>query len=250
MLLYSRPYMVTQDAVLDALRAVKDPEAQQDIVALGLIRDLAIAESQVSFKPGVHESIRGVEGHHAQHGLTGRRPRARRGQVQVKMGSGQPARPAQAGGSARARPPPGQPRRGLDPRGETDDRGVVGQGGRRQVHGHVISRWAAPGGQRRRHQLIPTSRPDIPLMLGPAGGRGCSRTGSSRSRPRHEDDSIGLLVNEKEPLVWRGPMIHSFIQADAEGRQLGRGSTISSSTCRGDRRRPAVASPVIPLSAW
>src|SRR5204862_241696 len=24
--------------------------------------------------------------------------------------------------------------------------------------------------------------------------------------------SIGLLVNEREPLVWRGPMIHSFIQ--------------------------------------
>ena len=24
--------------------------------------------------------------------------------------------------------------------------------------------------------------------------------------------SIGLLVNEQEPLVWRGPMIHSFIQ--------------------------------------
>jgi ATP-binding protein involved in chromosome partitioning len=24
--------------------------------------------------------------------------------------------------------------------------------------------------------------------------------------------SIGLLVDEKEPLVWRGPMIHSFIQ--------------------------------------
>src|SRR5947208_9060389 len=24
--------------------------------------------------------------------------------------------------------------------------------------------------------------------------------------------SIGLLVNDREPLVWRGPMIHSFIQ--------------------------------------
>src|SRR3989442_5259704 len=24
--------------------------------------------------------------------------------------------------------------------------------------------------------------------------------------------SIGLLVGDKEPLVWRGPMIHSFIQ--------------------------------------
>lgn len=41
--------MVTQDAVLDALRAVKDPEAQQDIVSLGLIRDLTIAESLVTF---------------------------------------------------------------------------------------------------------------------------------------------------------------------------------------------------------
>ena len=55
--------------------------------------------------------------------------------------------------------------------------------------------------------------PDIPLMLG------------SRGRPGMFDNkiipveahglkmmSIGLLVNDREPLVWRGPMIHSFIQ--------------------------------------
>jgi ATP-binding protein involved in chromosome partitioning len=55
--------------------------------------------------------------------------------------------------------------------------------------------------------------PDVPLMLG------------SRGRPGMFDNkiipveahglkmmSIGLLVNEREPLVWRGPMIHSFIQ--------------------------------------
>jgi ATP-binding protein involved in chromosome partitioning len=41
--------MVTQDAVLEALRAVRDPDAQQDIVSLGLIRDLTIADAQVSF---------------------------------------------------------------------------------------------------------------------------------------------------------------------------------------------------------
>jgi ATP-binding protein involved in chromosome partitioning len=55
--------------------------------------------------------------------------------------------------------------------------------------------------------------PDVPLMLG------------ARGRPGMFDNkiipvevhglrmmSIGLLVNEREPLVWRGPMIHSFIQ--------------------------------------
>jgi ATP-binding protein involved in chromosome partitioning len=55
--------------------------------------------------------------------------------------------------------------------------------------------------------------PDIPLMLG------------ARDKPGMVDNriipvrahgltmmSIGLLVGDREPLVWRGPMIHSFIQ--------------------------------------
>ena len=88
--------MVTQDAVLDALRAVKDPDVQQDIVSLGLIRDLAIAESQVSFtlafttqSPASRATM-----HSMASRAVGRVPGVSK--VQVKMGSGQAARPPQA----------------------------------------------------------------------------------------------------------------------------------------------------------
>ena len=55
--------------------------------------------------------------------------------------------------------------------------------------------------------------PDLPLMLGTRG-----RPGMFDNRIIPVDAhgikvmSIGLLVGDKEPLVWRGPMIHSFIQ--------------------------------------
>jgi len=55
--------------------------------------------------------------------------------------------------------------------------------------------------------------PDIPLMLGSRGRPGMFE---NRIIPVEAQGlkmmSIGLLVNEREPLVWRGPMIHSFIQ--------------------------------------
>jgi len=55
--------------------------------------------------------------------------------------------------------------------------------------------------------------PDIPLMLGTRGRPGMFE---NRIIPVEAHGmkmmSIGLLVNDKEPLVWRGPMIHSFIQ--------------------------------------
>jgi ATP-binding protein involved in chromosome partitioning len=55
--------------------------------------------------------------------------------------------------------------------------------------------------------------PDVPLMLGSKGRPGMF---DNRIIPVEAHGlkmmSIGLLVNEREPLVWRGPMIHSFIQ--------------------------------------
>ena len=41
--------MVTEAAVLDALKVVKDPDLHQDIVALGFIKNLKIESDRVSF---------------------------------------------------------------------------------------------------------------------------------------------------------------------------------------------------------
>ena len=41
--------MVSEETVLQALRGIRDPDRQQDIVTLGLVRDLQIADSDVSF---------------------------------------------------------------------------------------------------------------------------------------------------------------------------------------------------------
>jgi len=58
--------------------------------------------------------------------------------------------------------------------------------------------------------------------------------------------SIGLLVAEREALVWRGPMIHSAVQQFLRD-VLWAPWTISSSTCRRARGRSALLSQVIPL---
>ena len=88
--------MVTQDAVLDALRAVRDPEGQQDIVSLGLIRDLTIADTQVTFTLAftTQSAASKATMHSMASRAVGRVPGVSK--VQVKMGSSQPARPAQA----------------------------------------------------------------------------------------------------------------------------------------------------------
>src|SRR2546430_17219465 len=55
--------------------------------------------------------------------------------------------------------------------------------------------------------------PDLPLMLGPRGRPGMF---DNRIIPVEAHGlkamSIGLLVGDKEPPVWRGPMIPPFIQ--------------------------------------
>ena len=51
---YLQPYMsaeatVTEDQVLDALRAVQDPDLNKDIVSLGFIKDLRICAGSIAF---------------------------------------------------------------------------------------------------------------------------------------------------------------------------------------------------------
>ena len=206
--------MVTQDAVLDALRAVKDPEAQQDIVSLGLIRDLTIADSQVTFTLAFTTQSAASKAtlHSMAARAVGRVPGVEK--VQVKMGSAQPGRQAQAAphahGHAHGAPKPED----LIPEVKQTIAVSSGKGGVGKstvtVNLAVALRQAGAA-----VGIIDSDvyGPDIPLMLGTRGRPGMFE---NRIIPVEAHGmkmmSIGLLVNDREPLVWRGPMIHSFIQ--------------------------------------
>jgi ATP-binding protein involved in chromosome partitioning len=205
--------MVTQDVVLDALRAVKDPDAQQDIVSLGLIRDLTIADSQVTFTLAFTTQSPASKAtmHSMASRAVGRLPGVSK--VQVKMGAGQPARPAQAPhahGHGPAQP------RAEDFIPEVKQTIAVSSGkggvGKSTVTVNLAVALRLAGSA---VGIVDSDvyGPDIPLMLGTRGRPGMF---DNRIIPVEAHGmkmmSIGLLVNDKEPLVWRGPMIHSFIQ--------------------------------------
>jgi ATP-binding protein involved in chromosome partitioning len=202
--------MVTQDAVLQALRAVRDPDAQQDIVSLGLIRDLTIADAQVSFTLAF--TTQSPASKAAMHSMASRAVQRVPGveKVQVKMGAGQPGRPAQAAPHAH-----GQPKaEDLIPEVKQTIAVSSGKGGVGKstvtVNLAVALRQAGAA-----VGIIDSDvyGPDVPLMLGTRGRPGMFE---NRIIPVEAHGmkmmSIGLLVNDREPLVWRGPMIHSFIQ--------------------------------------
>src|SRR6266478_2933059 len=217
MLLYS-PRMVTQDTVLEALRAVKDPEAQQDIVSLGLVRDLAIAESQVSFTLAFTTQSPASKAtmHSMASRAVGRVPGVSK--VQVKMGAGQPAQSPQAAPHAHGQAQGhahGQPKSAeLIPEVKQTIAVSSGKGGvgKSTVTVNLATALRQTGAA---VGIIDSDvyGPDIPLMLGSRGRPGMFE---NRIIPVEAHGmkmmSIGLLVSDREPLVWRGPMIHSFIQ--------------------------------------
>src|SRR5437870_3406436 len=204
--------MVTEQAVLDALRGVKDPEQQQDIVSLGLIRDLTIADSQVNFTLAFTTQSRASKAtmHSMASRAVGRVPGVSK--VQVKMGGLPSARPAQPAAHAHA---PG-PERSADFIPEVKHTIAVSSGkggvGKSTVSVNLAVALRQSGAA---VGIIDSDvyGPDIPLMLGSRGRPGMFE---NRIIPVEVHGlkmmSIGLLVNEREPLVWRGPMIHSFIQ--------------------------------------
>jgi ATP-binding protein involved in chromosome partitioning len=209
--------MPSEQAVLDALRAVKDPEQQKDIVSLGLVRDLAIAEGQVTFtlafagqppatKVIVHSMATKVVSQMA--GVT---------KVQVKMGAGGGGGAHAHAGHAHAAPQAAAPpAKGADFIPEVRRTIAVSSGkggvGKSTVAVNLALALRATGAT---VGIIDSDvyGPDLPLMMGTKGRPGMF---DNRIIPIEAHGvkmmSIGLLVDEKEPLVWRGPMIHSFIQ--------------------------------------
>ena len=215
--------MTTEQQVLDALRGIRDPDNQKDIVTLGLVRDVAIAEGAVSLTLAFTSQTPATKAtvHSMATRLVGQLPGVTR--VQVKMGGG-PAAAAPAahahgpGGPGHAhgqgQPPAAPPRPDYIPEvrhtiAVSSGKGGVGKSTVAVNLALALRQSGATVG------IIDSDvyGPDVPLMLGTKGKPGMF---DNRIIPVEAYGlkvmSIGLLVNEKEPLVWRGPMIHSFIQ--------------------------------------
>jgi ATP-binding protein involved in chromosome partitioning len=210
--------MVTEQAILDALRAVNDPEQKRDIVSLGLIRDLTIADSQVTFtlafttqSPSAKATL-----HSMASRVVGQIPGVSK--VQVKMGGSPSARPAppQAHAQGHGHGHAHGPEKSAEFIPEVKHTIAVSSGkggvGKSTVSVNLAVALRQAGAA---VGIIDSDvyGPDIPLMLGSRGRPGMFE---NRIIPVEVHGlkmmSIGLLVNDREPLVWRGPMIHSFIQ--------------------------------------
>ncbi|PYM42071.1 MAG: chromosome partitioning protein [Candidatus Rokuibacteriota bacterium] len=200
---------MSEATVLQALRGIRDPEAQQDIVTLGLVRDLRIADAEVSFTLAftTQSPQAKVTMHTMASRLVGQLPGVSR--VQVKMGGGarEPAAaPAHGHGPAKSAELIPEVRHTV---AVSSGKGGVGKS---TVAVNLAVTLSETGGA---VGIIDSDvyGPDVPLMLGARGRPGMFE---NRIIPVEVHGlkmmSIGLLVNEREPLVWRGPMIHSFIQ--------------------------------------
>src|SRR5438093_13534990 len=95
---------VTESAVLDALRDIRDPDRGQDIVALGLVKDLHVHDADVTLTLAftTQPAATKADLHSSATKAVSRIPGI--GKVQVKMGSAaaaaRPATPAAAAPSA------------------------------------------------------------------------------------------------------------------------------------------------------
>jgi len=194
---------ITEQSVLDALRAVRDPDLHKDIVTLGFVKDLRLDEGRVAFtielttpacpvRDQMREQARAIVSHLP--GVT---------DVQVTMtASVRAARP----GDARA-PVPG-----------VKNVIAVGAGkggvGKTTVAVNLAIALARSGS---RVGMIDGDvyGPNVPMMLG-VGTAQLMADEQQKIIPleRHGIHvvSMGFLAGDDSAVIWRGPMLHGVIR--------------------------------------
>jgi ATP-binding protein involved in chromosome partitioning len=202
---------LTRDAVLAALKRITDPVSGSDIVAAGVMRALSVEDGAVRFvleiDPGHAEAYNPVRdaAETAVRALDGA------GEVSVVL----------TGHSAKA-PPDLKPSKPSEPKGPQKVPGIdhliaiaSGKGGvgKSTVSANLACALAAEG---RRVGLLDADvyGPSQPRMLG-VSGRPASPDGKTILPMRNHGVtmmSIGLMTNEDQAVVWRGPMLMGALQ--------------------------------------
>jgi len=206
---------LTNDTVLTALRGVVDPNVGKDIVSLGLVQGLTVEAGQVTFTlqfTGDQPPLARAEIHNRARKAVQALP----GVTEVKAGIAS-SRPAGGHGSGQGH--------------------AHGKGGAAAAEElipevkHTIAVSSGKGGVGKSTVAVNLALalrgegaevgivdvdvygPNIPVMI---GARGRPAMVANRIVPVQAYGvkvmSIGFFVKEGDPVVWRGPMIHSAVQ--------------------------------------
>jgi ATP-binding protein involved in chromosome partitioning len=202
---------LTKEAVLAALRGVPDPNLGKDIVTLGLVEGLTVEGGRVSFTlqfTGEQPPLARAE----IHSRARKAVQALPGVSDVKAGIASRAPAGHAAGHAHgpARPAPEE----LIPEVKHTIAVSSGKGGVGKSTVAVNLALALHGeGAAVGIVDVDVYGPNVPMMI---GARGRPAMVANRIVPVQAYGvkvmSIGFFVKEGDPVIWRGPMIHSAVQ--------------------------------------
>ncbi|HEU0169628.1 MAG TPA: Mrp/NBP35 family ATP-binding protein [Chloroflexota bacterium] len=192
---------VSQADVLNALRRVQDPDLRRDVVALNMIKDLTVQDGRVSFRlvlttpacPMKDQMER--DARNAVAGLPGVT------EVSVRMDHEVPAGARMAGKQSI----PGV----KNVIASSSGKGGVGKSTVAVNTALALAEFGASVG------LVDCDvfGPNIPMMM---GVHGLPPSSGDKIKPAMaygvEVMSIGFLVPEEKPVVWRGPMVSGLIR--------------------------------------
>ncbi|MGH2469415.1 MAG: Mrp/NBP35 family ATP-binding protein, partial [Chloroflexota bacterium] len=192
---------VSEEAVLAALRAVQDPDLHRDLVSLNMIRDLTIREGAVSFRIVLTTPACPLKGEMERAARAAAAAVAGVTSVSIRLDSEVP-KGAQMSGKQSI---PGV----KNIIASASGKGGVGKS---TVAVNVALALAESGAQ---VGIVDCDvyGPNIPMMM---GVQGLPPSGGDKITPALAYGvkvmSIGFLVPQEKPVVWRGPMVSGLIK--------------------------------------